>query len=40
MEETSLGRKVRVYFERPNESGFDFAEGELPKECGLKCLEP
>jgi hypothetical protein len=30
MEDTPLGRKVRIYFERPNESGFDFAEGCLP----------
>ena len=21
---------IRVYFERPNESGFDFAEGTIP----------
>jgi hypothetical protein len=35
MEQTAMGRKVRVYFERPSvsaadESGFDFAEGDLP----------
>jgi len=30
MEDTALGRRVRVYFERPNNSEFDFAEGELP----------
>jgi hypothetical protein len=33
MENSALGRKVRVYFERSNESNgkeFDFAEGELP----------
>ena len=30
MENTAFGRKVRVYFERPNDKEFDFAEGELP----------
>jgi hypothetical protein len=30
MESTAMGRKVRVYFERPNNGEFDFAEGELP----------
>ena len=30
IENTKLGRKVRVYFERSNNGDFDFAEGELP----------
>jgi hypothetical protein len=30
MQETPLGRNVRVYFERQNQNGFDFAEGSLP----------
>ncbi|MCL2100643.1 MAG: hypothetical protein FWH22_02880 [Fibromonadales bacterium] len=30
MEDTAMGRRVRVYFERPNKEEFDFAEGELP----------
>ncbi|GHV11135.1 hypothetical protein AGMMS49938_01290 [Fibrobacterales bacterium] len=32
MEISPFGRFVRVYFERSNNSGFDFAEGSLP-EC-------
>ncbi len=40
IENTKLGRKVRVYFERSNNGDFDFAEGELPsaefsKTCGF-----
>jgi hypothetical protein len=30
MEYTDMGRKVRVYFERASDNGFDFAEGSLP----------
>jgi hypothetical protein len=30
MEDTQVGRKVRVFFERPTANGFDFAEGDLP----------
>ncbi|MCL2845089.1 MAG: hypothetical protein FWE23_06525 [Chitinivibrionia bacterium] len=30
MEYKDTGRKVRVHFERPNGSEFDFAEGNIP----------
>jgi len=34
MEESNMGRRVKVYFERPSKNpedgGFDFAEGDIP----------
>ena len=32
----SSGRRVYVYFERPNDNGFDFAEGILPENVFTK----
>jgi hypothetical protein len=37
MEQSPSGRIVRFHFERANEHGFDFAEGEIPSFQFNKC---
>ncbi len=37
IEEKNGFDEITVYFERPNDNGFDFAEGKLPENQFYKC---
>ncbi len=37
IEEKNGFDEITVYFERPNDKGFDFAEGKLPENQFYKC---
>lgn len=38
IEEKNGFDEITIYFERPNENGFDFAEGRLPENQFYKCF--